>query len=177
VVKEFAVQYVWPLKAGAKDRIGQKRWWHYHGINDTRAATASGEELSYEKWRWYMLNYADSLHAYARTEANKRRLLQIVDHPQEGRDYLMVPDYPVRDFGAGTVQFDPKWADEALELLNKLLYNVQKTRMHCRDIDRKKRSVQYKVNITHKTSTTSSCWRSSSIHYSDLIFTGTQNVR
>src|SRR3954468_3167908 len=37
VVKEFAVQYVWPLKAGAKDRIGQKRWWHYHGINDTRA--------------------------------------------------------------------------------------------------------------------------------------------
>jgi hypothetical protein len=136
VVKEFAAHYVWPLKAGAKDRIGQKRWWHFHTLGDSRPATASGEELSYEKWRWYMLNHADGIiDNNARSNADKRRLLQIVEHPVEGRDYLMVADYPVRDFGAGTVQFDPKWANEALELLNKLLYNVQKNRMHCRDID------------------------------------------
>src|SRR3954464_6897387 len=51
VVKEFAARYVWPLQAGAKDRVGKKRWWVFHTLNDTSAPTARGEELTYEEWR------------------------------------------------------------------------------------------------------------------------------
>jgi hypothetical protein len=135
VVKEFAARYVWPLQAGAGDRVGKKRWWIYHTLNDFSASRVQGKELSYEEWRWYMLNHADGLHGYARTNIQKQELLKLVNHPQENRDYVMVPDYPVRDFGAGPVSFNPTTAQEALEVLNKLLYNVQKTRMHCHDID------------------------------------------
>jgi hypothetical protein len=127
VVKEFAARYVWPLQAGAKDRIGHKRWWNFHTLGDTSPPRVQGKELSYEEWRWYMLNHADGIiDDNARTSAEKRRLLQLVDHPQEGRDYVMIPDHPERDFGAGPVRFIPSYAQQALEALNELLYLTQK---------------------------------------------------
>src|SRR3954471_15139925 len=44
VVKEFAARYVWPLQAGAKDRIGHKRWWNFHTLGDTSPARVQGKE-------------------------------------------------------------------------------------------------------------------------------------
>jgi hypothetical protein len=132
VVKEFAAKYVWPLQAGAKDRVGTRKafFWTFINADDRQRVV---EEVSYAEWRKLMWDegplYREPA-AWKRVENRKR-----ADSPREGRDYELVPDYPRRDFGAGEVTFNPAWAQGALQVLNLLLYEAQKSGLGCAPID------------------------------------------
>jgi hypothetical protein len=136
VVKEFARTYIWPLQAGARDRGGtQKLYLPDMFRKGEFSYSTSHRYMDYNQWRAFMFRH---YHGYAkpeyRTSSEHQEIMRILEHPREGIDYIYAP--PMRDFGAGyPVVFDPKDAQEALELFNRLLYNVQKTRMHCRDVE------------------------------------------
>jgi hypothetical protein len=61
-------------------------------------------------------------------------LWERVTHPKPHEDYELEPVFPERDFGAGKTLFSPEGAEKALEALNKLLYQVQKTGITCTGI-------------------------------------------
>ena len=113
-VKEFASEYVWPLQAGARDRVGTRRRFTWgHGSERKEISFALWTQLMADSSMWRTLSSAD--------EARHR-----AGSPREGRDYTLVPEYPTRDFGEGDVTFDPGYAQKALEALNELLYLTQK---------------------------------------------------
>jgi hypothetical protein len=142
VVKEFTAKYVWPLQAGAKDRVGtRKRFiWRRWGERDTPLRGDEDElrgEMSYERWCEYMLWHDGILWNRQTCWTNPEflRVYKRVTNPREGFDYAVGPDYPKRDFGAGEVTFNPAWAQEALQVLNLLLYEAQKSGRGCAPID------------------------------------------
>jgi hypothetical protein len=137
VVKEFAAKYVWPLQAAAKDRRSTTKLYlpQMHRNEEIRYST-SHRYMDYNEWRAYMFRY---YHGYIdpkyRSHQEHQEIMRILEHPQQGIDYIYAP--PMRDFGAGyPVVFNPAHVQDALELFNRLLYNVQKTRMHCRDVEK-----------------------------------------
>jgi hypothetical protein len=127
VVKEFAAKYVWPLQAGAKDRVGTRRSFI---LDLSGRGRDDGKGLDYDTWRYYMLNHYGGIIGGIKglSSRGQRELLQRVNHP---RDYRVVSDPPKRDFGAGEVTFIPAWAQEALQVLNLLFYEAQKSGLGC----------------------------------------------
>jgi hypothetical protein len=134
VVKEFAARYVWLLQAGAKDKMGtEERYIPRLSPADEKKHIPAN--LDYDTWRYYMLNhYGGYITPDAQPARLKQELWQRVTHPQRGQDYELVPVFPERDFGAGKTLFSPEGAEKALEALNKLLYQVQKTGITCTGI-------------------------------------------
>jgi hypothetical protein len=133
VVKEFAARYVWPLQAGAKDKMGtRERYILRLSEHDTRYAKT---DMDYETWRNYTLNYYGGFITPDGQPARVKQMLwERVTHPKPHEDYELEPVFPERDFGAGKTLFSPEGAQEALEALNKLLYQVQKTGIPCTGI-------------------------------------------
>jgi hypothetical protein len=111
--------------------------------------------LDYDTWRYYMLNYYGGIRGGIKglSARGQRELLQRVNHPQENRDYRVVPDPPKRDFGAGEVTFIPAWAQEALQVLNLLFYEAQKSGLGCAPLDDAEKRLspaqyrQYQANL------------------------------
>jgi hypothetical protein len=139
VVKEFTAKYVWPLQAGAKDRVGTRKRFIYrpYTSRDTPLRGDADElkgEMSYEGWRDYVLNH-DGIIWKTRTGRLWSEYQKRVSNPRLGFDYDIAPDYPKRDFGAGEVTFNPAWAQEALQVLNLLLYEAQKSGLGCAPLD------------------------------------------
>jgi hypothetical protein len=133
ILDKFAARYVWPLQAGARDKMGtRERYILRLSEHDTRYAKA---DMDYETWRNYTLNYYGGfITPDAQPARVKQMLWERVTHPKPHEDYELEPVFPERDFGAGKTLFSPEGAEKALEALNKLLYQVQKTGMNCTGI-------------------------------------------
>jgi hypothetical protein len=134
VVKEFAARYVWSLQAGAKDKMGTEER-YIPRLSPADEQKHIPANLDYDTWRYNMLNhYGGYITPDAQPARLKRELWDRVTRPQRGQDYELVPVFPERDFGAGKTFFSPEGAQKALEALNKLLYQVQKTGITCTEI-------------------------------------------
>jgi hypothetical protein len=127
VVKEFAARFVWPLQAGAKDKMdSEPRYIARLSPHDEYKRLPAN--LDYDTWRWYMLNhYGGYISPNAQPARLQRELHERVMNPRQGRDYELVPVCPRRNFGVGMASFTPEGAKKALEMLNEVLYEAQKT--------------------------------------------------